>query len=167
VSPELPVDPEVVTVELDVQYAAPPHYGLPVPAAVRRWVEAALAVPRGRAVARGAELTVRIVDSEEGARLNRTYRRRTGPTNVLSFPLEAPAGVDVPLLGDVVVCAPVVIAEARVQDGPPDAHWAHVVVHGVLHLLGYDHEAPDEARVMERQEARVLARLGYADPYAR
>lgn len=137
--------------------------GVEVPALeqIRDWAAAALAGCR-----EGLELTVRVVDEPEGARLNETYRHRRGATNVLSFPFEAPAD-DVPwsLLGDVVVCAPVVAREAAEQGVDPEAHWAHVVVHGVLHLLGYDHERVEEARIMESLEVMILARLGLSDPY--
>lgn len=146
---------------VDVQYACEGP-GLPGADELMAWVAEALAVRRQE----GAELTVRVVDEVEGTRLNETYRRRSGPTNVLSFPFEPVADVPCPLLGDVVVCAPVVAREAAEQGLEPRAHWAHVVVHGVLHLLGYDHEREEEARVMESLEGAVLARLGFPDPYS-
>ncbi len=113
----------------------------------------------------GGELTVRIVDGAEAAELNRRYRGRSGPTNVLSFPFDGMPGVDLPLLGDIVVCAPVVVREAREQGKPERAHWAHIVVHGVLHLLGYDHVEPEQARIMEGLEKQILGKLGIPDPY--
>ncbi len=113
---------------------------------------------------RPANLVLRLVGTEEGTTLNRTYRRKPGPTNVLSFVYDA--AVDGPVTGDIVLCAPLVLAEALAQDKPVRAHWAHLVVHGVLHTLGYDHEYPEQAAVMETLEQRLMAALGYADPYA-
>jgi probable rRNA maturation factor len=147
--------------EVDVQYAAEDAAGLPAPRAIETWVAAALA---GRAA--GAQLTVRIVAEAEGRELNERYRGCAGPTNVLSFPFENPDLLQPPLLGDVVLCAPVVRREAAAQGKMPEAHWAHLVVHGVLHLLGYDHEEEVEAAAMEGLETRILATLGFPDPYA-
>ena len=113
----------------------------------------------------GGELTVRIVDAPEATELNARYRGVDRPTNVLSFPFDTPAGVDVALLGDVVICAPVVAREASEQGKTPEAHFAHMVVHGILHLAGYDHEHASEAQRMEALERGVLASLGYPDPY--
>ena len=127
---------------------------------MRRWAQAALAGQR-----RAAELAVRFVASEEGRALHRTYRGRDYATNVLSFPVELPAGVRSPLLGDLVVCAPVVALEALAQDKPLAHHYAHLVVHGCLHLLGMDHRDDALAAVMEARERRILARLGVPDPY--
>ncbi len=142
--------------EVAVQIATEaPH---PDPGDLRRWAEAAL---EGRT----AEVSLRLVDEAEITDLNTRYRHKSGPTNVLSFPFEAPAGVDLDFLGDVVICAPVVNREAACQGKPPPAHWAHMVVHGVLHLRGFDHIDPDEAEVMEACERRILARLGFPDPY--
>ena len=112
-----------------------------------------------------AELTVRIVDEAEITALNRQYRGKDGPTNVLSFPYEEIPGIASDLLGDVVICAPVVASESVAQDKPLEAHWAHMVIHGVLHLLGYDHHKEGEASRMESTEAELLADLGYANPY--
>ena len=114
----------------------------------------------------GAELTIRVVGRDEMAELNRGFRGKEGPTNVLSFPFEAPPGVEMPLLGDIVICAAVVAEEAAAQDKAPDGHWAHLTVHGCLHLLGYDHVQEDEAERMEALERTILGRLGYPDPYA-
>jgi len=133
---------------------------IPGEAELSRWATAAL---DGRREA--AELAIRIVDEAEGAALNATYRHKQGATNVLSFPAELPPGVPLTLLGDLVICAPVVAREAREQGKPPEAHWAHLVVHGCLHLLGYDHEAEAEAEEMESLERRILAGMGYPDPY--
>lgn len=113
-----------------------------------------------------AELTLRIVERGESRALNLRWRGIDRPTNVLSFPMSGAGDVAPALLGDVVICAPLVYEEADAQGKTHDAHWAHLVVHGVLHLLGYDHEAPADADSMENTERKVLARLGYADPYA-
>jgi probable rRNA maturation factor len=144
---------------VDVQYGANTER-VPSPAQLRTWARAALA---GRCEA--GELTVRIVGEAEGAELNARYRGRRGPTNVLSFPYEDVPGVDLPLLGDIVICAPVVRREAAEQGKPEPAHWAHMVVHGTLHLLGHDHIEAEEARAMETMERQILAGLGYPDPY--
>lgn len=148
-----------MSVRVTVQYALP-RRGVPAPQSFRRWVAAVLA---GRC--KRAEVVVRVVDADESAELNETYRRKKGPTNVLSFPFEMPAGLEVPLLGDIVICAPVVAREALEQGKEGRAHWAHMTVHGVLHLLGYDHLDDDQARVMEGLEREILAKLGYPDPY--
>ena len=124
---------------------------------------AAAAGARGR----HAEIAVRIVGKREARRLNAHWRGKDYPTNVLSFPVEGlPAVVRPRPLGDLVICAPIVAAEALEQGKTQSAHWAHMVVHGVLHLLGYDHEQDAEAVHMERLERRVLAGLGFTDPYA-
>lgn len=109
-----------------------------------------------------ASLSIRVVGTAESRRLNRTWRGKDKPTNVLSFP--APA-TQSPLLGDLAICAPVVAREAREQGKSAQAHWAHMVVHGVLHLLGYDHELDRDAAVMEARETALLANFGYANPY--
>jgi probable rRNA maturation factor len=154
-----------MTIVVDVQYAqeetAEGENGVPLQRDFERWVRAALS---GRREA--GELSVRVVGWAEAAALNETYRRRNGPTNVLSFPVDDIAGLDVPLLGDLVICAPLVAREAIEQHKPLAAHWAHLTVHGTLHLLGYDHEEADEAAVMEALEGDILAGLGYPDPYA-
>lgn len=150
--------------ELDVQYAITSAETddalLPTQADLDRWVTTALT----QAGADGA-LTIRIVGSAEGTALNHTYRGKDGATNVLSFPADVPSGVEVDLLGDVVICAPVVLREAAEQGKSVSAHWCHLVVHGLLHLLGYDHKDDAEARFMEGQERRILQNLGFPDPY--
>ena len=137
-------------------------WGGPAPADRRLadWARAARAAGGGR----GA-LTLRLVDGPEIHALNRRYRGRDRPTNVLSFPAELPPGPYPPELGDVVICGPVVVEEARAQGKAVEAHWAHMVVHGVLHLCGLDHQAPEAARRMEALERQVLSALGFADPY--
>jgi len=139
--------------------------GLPSAASFRKWAAAALA---GRI--READLAIRLVDTDEGRSLNRHYRGKDYATNVLSFPAELPEGLPegmrLPLLGDLVICAPVVAREAAEQGKPLNAHYAHLTVHGVLHLLGWDHEDDQEAEAMERLEREILAGLGIEDPYA-
>jgi len=147
--------------ELGVSYAAP-RRGVPSAASFRRWVAAALAGARYR---KPAELAVHIVGRREGRTLNRQYRDKDYATNVLSFPAELPRGVTAPLLGDLVICAPVVVREAYEQGKPPRDHYAHLTVHGVLHLLGFDHQNDADAARMEGLETRILAVLGIADPY--
>ena len=145
--------------DLDLQNAT--TASVPAPALFQAWVDAALA---GRRT--DWELAIRLVDEPEGRTLNHDYRGRDGATNVLSFPVDLPEGVDLPLLGDLVICAPVVAREAAEQGKSETAHWAHLTVHGVLHLLGFDHATSVEADVMEGEEQRVMAQLGFSDPYA-
>jgi probable rRNA maturation factor len=147
--------------DVAVGYAAP-RKGVPASASFRRWIEAALKGARRR---KASEVSVRIVDVEEGRALNLQYRGRDYATNVLSFPVELPPGVDLPLIGDLVICAPVVAREAAEQGKKPADHWAHLTVHGTLHLLGYDHINEAEAETMEALETKVLAGLGISDPY--
>ncbi|PZQ15506.1 MAG: rRNA maturation RNase YbeY [Rhodanobacter denitrificans] len=139
-----------------------PRRGLPQRASFERWVAAAVAGARRR---RATELSIRLVGADEGRRLNHQYRGRDYATNVLSFPAELPPGVRLPLIGDLIVCAPVVAREAAEQGKAARDHYAHLTVHGVLHLLGYDHEHDADAERMEALETRVLAGLGIADPY--
>lgn len=146
---------------LSVGYAAS-RKGVPTSASFRQWVEAAL---RGAKRRKATELSIRIVDAKEGRTLNRDYRGKDYATNVLSFPVELPPGVKLPLIGDLVICAPVVAREAAEQGKHARDHWAHMTVHGVLHLLGYDHIEDDEAEAMEALETRILAGLGIDDPY--
>ena len=153
-----------VRLDVAVGYAVP-RKGVPAAVSFRRWVAAAL---DGRI--READLAIRIVGAREGRALNRHYRGKDYATNVLSFPAELPEGlpegVRMPLLGDLVICAPVVAREAKEQRKPLAAHYAHLTVHGVLHLLGWDHEDDKEAEAMEQLEREILADLGIADPYA-
>lgn len=154
-----------MTIVVDVQYAdeklSENNPDIPSRLEFEKWVNAVLS---GRCKA--GELAVRVVGVAESAILNDTYRHRSGPTNVLAFPADCPSGVELPLLGDVVICAPVVFQEALEQRKLPVTHWAHLTVHGTLHLLGYKHEVPHEAEVMEGLEAEILAGFGYPDPYA-
>ena len=112
-----------------------------------------------------AEVTLKIVDTEEGALLNQQYREKQGPTNVLSFPYRVPGQSKHQLLGDLVICAPLVEKEAAAQGKSVEAHWAHLVVHGTLHLLGYDHIEVKEAEEMEQLEVEILEALGFPSPY--
>ncbi len=152
-----------MNLDLEVQYAIHPE-GTPPASAFRHWAEAALADRQ-----EDTGLVIRIVDEEESRALNRDYRHKDRPTNVLSFPFEAPPGMPAGEtghhLGDLVICAPVVEREAEAQGKTLAAHWAHMLVHGVLHLCGLDHETPDEARQMEAREREILERLGFGDPY--
>ena len=132
---------------------AVPAAGIPSAVSLRLWAETARGKKRG-------EITLRIVDADEGLALNRDWRGRDYATNVLSFPMQEPD-----YLGDIVICAEVVAREAQEQQKAPRAHWAHMVVHGVLHLMGHDHIADDEAEKMEALERRLLARMGFDDPY--
>jgi probable rRNA maturation factor len=152
----------LIPVDVAVGYAAASRKGVPASASFRRWVEAALKGARRR---KAAEVSIRIVDAEEGQALNLQYRGRDYATNVLSFPVELPPGVNLPLIGDLVICAPVVAREAAEQGKKPADHWAHLTVHGILHLLGYDHIDDGEADAMEALETRILAGLGIANPY--
>jgi probable rRNA maturation factor len=148
-----------VNLQLDIQCES----AEPVPdeSELRRWIGAALAGRRET----GTEISLRLVDEAEMSQLNQTWRGRQGPTNVLSFPADLPAELDLPLLGDIVVCVPVVRREAAEQAKPLEAHWAHMLVHGALHLLGYDHVSDDDAEVMEALESRILGTLNYPCPY--
>ena len=152
-----------VRLDVSVGYALP-RAGLPASVSFRRWVAAALA---GRI--READLAIRLVDAKEGRALNRHYRGKDYATNVLSFPADLPEGlpegVRLPLLGDLVLCAPVVEREAREQGKPLAAHYAHLTVHGTLHLLGWDHGNDVEAEAMEGLERGILAGLGIDDRY--
>ena len=150
---------QLLDMELDIQRISVAE-GLPKDEAFKEWAEAALT---GRRAA--AEMTIRIVDEAESQNLNRDYRGKDRPTNVLSFPCDAPPMMAGNLLGDLVICAPVVIREAHEQDKSMDAHWAHMAVHGTLHLLGYDHQDDEQAAEMEGLEKNILAELGYPDPY--
>lgn len=145
---------------IDLQIACEQESGLPTAQQIEQWATAAVQ-PQSDEV----EMTVRIVDEAESHELNLNYRGKDRPTNVLSFPFECPDEVELPLLGDLVICRQVVEREAQEQDKPVMAHWAHMVVHGSLHLLGYDHIEDDEAEEMESLETQIMTGLGFADPY--
>ena len=145
--------------QLEVQYADT-DTELPGEQDFARWAQAALGDRDGT-----LELVIRVVDEAESRELNARYRGKDKPTNVLSFPFEAPAGVDCDLLGDIVICAAVVKREAQQQHKPEQNHWAHLVVHGVLHLQGYDHQDDAQAEAMEALEKQILQGLGIGDPY--
>ncbi|MGA9340864.1 MAG: rRNA maturation RNase YbeY [Rhodanobacteraceae bacterium] len=137
--------------------------GLPAAASFRRWVDAALLASSHKGK---AELGIRLVAGAEGRALNKRYRGQNRATNVMSFPAELPRGIDVPLLGDLVLCVTVVAREARARCKPLNDHYAHLTIHGVLHLLGHRHDDDRQARRMESLETRILADLGIGDPYA-
>lgn len=145
---------------VDLQIATENIEGLPTEEQIMQWATAAVQ-PEGDEV----EMTVRIVDEAESHELNLTYRGKDRPTNVLSFPFECPDEVELPLLGDLIICRQVVEREAAEQGKPLMAHWAHMVVHGSLHLLGYDHIEDDEAEEMESLETQIMQGLGFDDPY--
>jgi len=146
-------------IDIDVQFAVSAD-GMPDAGTLRKWAAAVL-----QEQAKTVELVIRVVDEAEITALNRQYRGKDGATNVLSFPSELPVEVGSALIGDIVICAPVVARECVLQNKSRDAHWAHLVIHGVLHLQGLDHQTDDEARRMEACEARLLGELGFADPY--
>ena len=145
---------------IDLQIACEQESGLPTAEQIEQWATAAIQLQSNE-----VEMTVRIVDEAESHELNLNYRGKDRPTNVLSFPFECPDEVELPLLGDLVICRQVVEREAQEQDKPVMAHWAHMVVHGSLHLLGYDHIEDDEAEEMESLETQIMTELGFADPY--
>ena len=158
-----------MAVTVDLQNASGTRR-VPLKREFTRWASAALAQlgleqAQGGAGTRSAKsvLSIRIVDEEESAQLNSHYRHKQGATNILSFPV--PEGLPDSLLGDLAICAAVVAREAEEQHKSLDAHWAHMTVHGVLHLKGYDHEVPEEADAMETLETRILEQLGYQNPY--
>ena len=149
-----------MSITLDLQLASETP-NLPTAAQFQQWLEAAI-LPFQEI----AEVTVRIVDEEESQQLNFDYREKDKPTNVLSFPFELPPGVEeLPLLGDLVICAQVVAAEATEQGKELHHHWAHMVVHGCLHLLGFDHINDADAEEMEAEEILILQQLGIKNPY--
>jgi probable rRNA maturation factor len=148
-----------MSIILDLQLASTAS-DLPSESQIQQWLDAAILPFQAE-----AEVTVRIVDESESQQLNFDYREKDKPTNVLSFPFQCPPGIELPLLGDLVICAGVVAQEANEQQKTLSAHWAHMVVHGSLHLLGFDHINDDDAAEMEAEEIQILAELGFADPY--
>ncbi len=147
------------TIFVDLQIACPEE-NLPSEQQFNTWAMAALGQYN-----RDFELTIRLVTSEESQQLNHQYREKDKPTNVLSFPFEVPEGIELDLLGDLVVCSEVVESEAKNQNKSINDHWAHMIVHGCLHLLGYDHISDQEAVEMENLEIDILAKLGIDNPY--
>ncbi|NQZ20528.1 MAG: rRNA maturation RNase YbeY [Colwellia sp.] len=148
-----------MTIDLDIQHACAAE-NLPSTAELQCWVETALGHYN-----KDFELTIRIVAIAESQALNHQYREKNKPTNVLSFPFEVPEGIELNLLGDLVVCADVVAKEAQEQHKKLNHHWAHMVIHGCLHLLGFDHIDDNEATEMEALETRLLKELDISDPY--
>jgi len=152
----------MMAVNVDVQYATEAP-NLPDKNSLTQWVSMVLKQEKREKEA--LTLTIRIVDENEASQLNERWRQRKAPTNVLSFPFECPPNIAIPLLGDIVICAPLIAREAIVQDKSLQAHWAHIVIHGTLHLLGYDHKAEQPAQLMEKIEISLLHELGYSNPY--
>ena len=149
-----------MAIYLDLQHATESLDGLPIEAEFQQWLNAAV-IP----FQADAEVTIRLVDEQESHALNLEYRGKDRPTNVLSFPFEAPPGMELELLGDLIICRQVVEKEALEQNKPLTAHWAHMVVHGSLHLLGYDHIEDEEAEEMESLETEIMQNMGFVDPY--
>lgn len=133
---------------------------LPNSAQIQQWIDSAL-----HDYPDNTEIVVRIVDELESAQLNQQYRHKSGPTNILSFPADLPDGIDLDLLGDLVICAPVVEQEALTQHKNSLDHWAHIIIHGTLHLLGYDHIDDGDAEIMEAKEINILQQLNINNPY--
>lgn len=146
-----------ITLDLQLAFDAP---DLPTETQFQQWLDAAVLPFQAE-----AEVTIRIVGNAESQQLNFDYRGKDKPTNVLSFPFQCPPGIELPLLGDLVICAPVVAQEAQQQNKALSAHWAHMVVHGCLHLLGFDHINDDDAEQMEAEEVTILQQLGFTNPY--
>lgn len=147
---------------LDIQHAS--TLAIPSAEQIQRWAELALG-DFLLSQADDQEVTLRFVDADESQQLNFTYRKKNYATNVLSFPFEQAPGLSLPLLGDLVLCVPVILEEAQQQGKTTEAHWAHIIIHGLLHLLGHDHIEPEQADAMETLEITLLAKLGYANPY--
>lgn len=140
-----------------------PSHNLPTPEDFQRWATAAIKTANKRE----GDVAIRIVTIAEIQQLNRDYRHKDKPTNVLSFPFDMPEGIEGidPILGDIAICADIVAQEAAAQQKKPQDHWAHMVVHGCLHLLGYDHIKDDEAEEMEALEIAILTQFGITTPY--
>ncbi len=149
-----------MSIELDLQIVVENDDALPSQDQFQQWLDAVIPLFQPQ-----AEVTIRIVETDESQQLNRDYRGKDKPTNVLSFPFEAPPEVEIDLLGDLIICQQVVEKEANEQNKPLNAHWAHMVIHGSLHLLGYDHMEDEEAEEMESIETEIMQKLGFDDPY--
>ncbi|CAA0123953.1 Endoribonuclease YbeY [BD1-7 clade bacterium] len=155
-----------ITLTLDIQRldeTLGEHDSVPDDSQFQHWTLKALT--SAKYVQPDAEVSLTLVDTAEITRLNREYRHKNDPTNVLSFPADLPEGVDVPLLGDIIICPAVVMHEAGEQHKSIEAHWAHMTVHGILHLLGFDHIIEHDAHVMEALEIAIMKDLGYDNPY--
>ena len=150
---------------IDLQIAAENSENLPSLEQFTQWVQRALAHEAQTEDFPETEITIRIVDEAESHELNLTYRGKDKPTNVLSFPFEVPEGIELPLLGDLIICRQVVEKEAQEQQISLESHWAHLAIHGTLHLLGYDHIDDAEAEEMEGLETEIMQSLGFEDPY--
>lgn len=146
-------------ITVDIQLATE-FTPLPTDEHMTRWAQYAV-----KELHRDVEITVRIVDEHEIARLNATYRGKDKPTNVLSFPVDLPPGIQDDLLGDIVICAKIVAEEAKAQHKSYESHFAHMIIHGCLHLMGYDHVTPEQADIMEPKEIQLMAALNYPNPY--
>ncbi len=149
-----------MTIQVDVENVSGVMDGVPDTALITQWVSYALEGQRQQAI-----LSVRVVDEQESEALNRQYRQQQKPTNVLSFPSDLPENFDPPVLGDLAICASIVANEALAQGKELQAHWAHMIIHGTLHLLGFDHGDDVEADLMEAREVVLLSHLGFANPY--
>ncbi|EFM90173.1 putative metalloprotease [Actinobacillus pleuropneumoniae] len=150
---------------IDLQIAAENSENLPSLEQFTQWVQRALAHEAQTEDFPETEITIRIVDEAESHELNLTYRGKDKPTNVLSFPFEVPEGIELPLLGDLIICRQVVEKEAQEQQISLESHWTHLAIHGTLHLLGYDHIEDAEAEEMEGLETEIMQSLGFEDPY--
>ena len=150
---------------IDLQIATENSEDLPSLEQFTQWVQRALAHEAQTEDFPETEITIRIVDEAESHELNLTYRGKDKPTNVLSFPFEVPEGIELPLLGDLIICRQVVEKEAQEQQISLESHWAHLAIHGTLHLLGYDHIEDAEAEEMEGLETEIMQSLGFEDPY--
>ena len=148
-----------MSIKIEIQYATEIN-DLPEEGLIKKWVNSSL-----NGYIENAELTIRIVDKAEGAQLNEKWRNAQGPTNVLSFPYSELNETTKSIQGDIVICAPVILREAAEQKKSVDAHWAHIIVHGILHLLGYDHDNENDANEMESLETSILGKLKIPDPY--
>ncbi|VFP83132.1 rRNA maturation RNase YbeY [Candidatus Erwinia haradaeae] len=145
---------------LDLQVACQNKQGLPIKADFLRWIKAAIPAHHQK-----KEITIRLVDEDEMQRLNVTFCKKDRPTNILSFPFRSPPHLKLLLLGDVIICRQIVECEAIEQQKSLESHWAHMVIHGILHLLGYDHYSKSSAEEMESIEKKIMLALGYTDPY--
>jgi len=155
----------IASTPVDDSYIKRNSASLPSVKEFELWANSALQSPSIKPLPEDPEVSIRIIGAKESQTLNRDYRGKDKPTNVLSFPAEFPEGVDIPLLGDLAICAPIVVQEALEQNKELKAHWAHITIHGTLHLMGYDHINDNEANIMEAIEIRLLQSLSYPNPY--